>query len=90
MEVRVLDDGAFRFVRADGRAFDSAVSGSGGVSDWTQLSLQHRDGDIRIDRNTAVTRWRGERMDYGLAVDVLLAQTQRARSVPTRGNLSHS
>jgi hypothetical protein len=80
--VQVLDDGAFRFVRPDGRAFDSPAPERGESSDWTQLPLQHRDGDIRIDRNTAVTRWRGERMDYGLAIDVLLAQAQRARDVP--------
>jgi hypothetical protein len=25
-----------------------------------------------------VTRWRGERMDYGVAVDVILSRTRRA------------
>jgi hypothetical protein len=33
-----------------------------------------------IMRDTAVTRWRGERMDYSLATDVLLAKAHRARA----------
>jgi hypothetical protein len=78
--VQALDDGAFRFVRSDGRAFDSFVPA--GPSDWSQLPLSHSDEDIHIDHNTAVSRWRGERMDYGLGVEVLLAKDRRARSVP--------
>ncbi len=76
--VQVLDDGAFRFVKADGRAFDSFVPArDGSTADWAQLLLQHGDRDIHIDKSTAVTRWRGERMDYGMALDVLLAQSKR-------------
>jgi hypothetical protein len=52
-----------------------------------RLALQHEADGIRIDRNTAATRWRGERMDYGLAVEVLLAQTRRARA-RSRGNVT--
>ena len=78
--VQVLDDGAFRFVRADGTAFDSVVAGrTAPLGDWTQLPRHHRAEGIRIDESTAVTRWRGERMDYGIAVDALLA---RSRGVP--------
>jgi hypothetical protein len=75
--VQALDDGAFRFVRPNGRAFDSSAPGS--ASDWTQLLLQHRDSDIHIGPDTAATRCRGERMDYGLAVEVLLLKSLRAR-----------
>ena len=78
--VQTLDDGAFRFVRPDGRAFDSPAPSRGGS--WTQLPLQHRNSDIHIDSNTSVTRWRGERMDYGVAVDVLLARAKRTQNVP--------
>jgi hypothetical protein len=80
--VQALDDGAFRFVRRDGRAFDSPAPGATAPSDWTQLSLQHQNSDIRITPTTATTRWRGERMDYGLGVEVLLAMDRRARDVP--------
>lgn len=34
---------------------------------------------IHIDSNTAATRWRGERMDYGLAVGILCDQELRSR-----------
>jgi hypothetical protein len=79
--VQILDDGAFRFVRPDGRAFESPAPATT-PSHWTQLSLQHRESDISISPTTATTRWRGERMDYGLGVEVLLAQDRRAHSVP--------
>jgi len=77
--VEPVDSGAFRFVRPDGRAFDSPLPTAS--SDWTQLPLSHVHS-IVIDRDTAVSRWRGERVDYGLGVEVLLAQDQRARNVP--------
>jgi hypothetical protein len=80
--MQVLDDGAFRFIRPDGRAFDSPAPGTGEPSHWTQLSLQHRESNIRISPKTAATRWRGERMDYGLAVEVLLAKDRRRSGVP--------
>jgi Domain of unknown function (DUF222)/HNH endonuclease len=74
--VQSLDDGAFRFVRPDGRTFDSPVPAA---SHWSQLPLSHEE---RIDRKTAVPLWRGERMDYGLGIQVLFAQERRARNVP--------
>jgi hypothetical protein len=53
----------------------------------TQLALQHEASGIRIDRETATTRWRGERMDYGLAIEVLLAQSRHATE-RSRGNVT--
>jgi hypothetical protein len=38
---------------------------------------QHREHDIRFDPFTARTRWRGESMDYGLAIDVLLTKERK-------------
>jgi hypothetical protein len=43
---------------------------------------KHEERGIRIDERTAATRWAGESMDYGLAVQVLLDQSRRARSNP--------
>ena len=74
--MEVLDDGAFRFVRPDGRAFDSVAPARD--SDWTQLPRQHRQRALKIDAHTAATRWRGERMDYGLALEILFAQAAQA------------
>jgi hypothetical protein len=83
VRVQVLDDGAFRFVRPDGRVFEGPARKSGrsfqcGEPRELQLAFQNEASGIRIDHNTATTRWRGERMDYGLAIEVLLAQSRRA------------
>jgi len=37
----------------------------------------HEKQSLHIDAHTARTRWRGESMDYGLAIDVLLGQERR-------------
>jgi hypothetical protein len=77
--VQALDDGAFRFIRPDGTAFDSVAPQQTG--DWTQLLIQHDESDVRIDKQTATTRWRGERMDYSIAVESLVAKWRRVRGV---------
>jgi hypothetical protein len=51
-----------------------------GPCDGTELVATHRALGIAIDATTAATRWRGERMDHALAIDVLL---QRRERVPT-------
>jgi len=80
--VQVLDDGALRFVRPNGEAFDSvAPNHTRPLSDWRQLPAEHAQQGIRIDKNTAVTRWRGETMDYGLAIEVLLQHSKRGERV---------
>jgi hypothetical protein len=77
-----LDDGALRFVRPDGRSFDSvAPEHTRPLSDWRQLPTIHEQQDIRIDKNTAATLWRGEKMDYGLAIEVLLQHAKRGQRV---------
>ena len=84
VNVQVLDDGAFRFVRPDGRAFEGPAPARGEPFDGTELR-RRQERDLPINRHTAVTRWRGERMDYGLAIDVLLARARGAQ-VRSRGN----
>ena len=79
---RILDDGAVRFLKPDGEAFEGvAPDHTRPLADWTQLVAAHRATEIRIDRNTAETRWRGEPMDYGLAIDGLLSMERRATDV---------
>ncbi|MEJ1967004.1 MAG: DUF222 domain-containing protein [Gammaproteobacteria bacterium] len=79
--VQVLDDGAFRFVRPDGTAFDSVAAGrTTPPADWTQLARQHCAAGTHIDESTAVTRWRGERMDYGIGVEALLVRSKHGSS----------
>ena len=80
--VQVLDDGALRFVGPNGESFDSvAPDHTRPLSDWRQLPEHHEQQSIRINKNTAVTRWRGETMDYGLAIDVLLQHSKRGERV---------
>jgi hypothetical protein len=84
--IQRLDDGALRFLRPNGRAFEPAAPlpatpMPGAAPSWSLLAdLNARQG-IHIDRRTAATLWRGERMDYGLAIQVLLQKVERARGV---------
>jgi hypothetical protein len=89
VEIRVLDDGALRFLKPDGQAFDSvAAEHTRPLSDWGQLYARHREAGIHIAADTAMTLWRGESMDYGLAVEVLLQQARRARNVSAESGLA--
>ena len=82
IEVQMLDDGAVRFLRSDGTAVDSVAPGyTQPLADWKQLPAAHEERGIRIDARTAVTRWDGVRMDYGLGVEVLLQQAKREKRV---------
>src|SRR5262249_12873564 len=78
--IQVLVDGAFRFSRPDGRTFDSIPPVPD--SDASQLPLSNEEHDIHITPTTANTLWRGERMDYGLGIEVLLQQQRRGSNVP--------
>lgn len=79
--VRILDDGAFRFVRPDGGSFDSPAPAKSGESDWTRLVAIHQTEGIQITPNTAITDWTGEALDYSHAVDRLLQNAERAGKV---------
>jgi hypothetical protein len=71
--------GGWRFVRPDGREFEIRYRQPPPAYEWTALRDSHAAQGIPIDRDTAATRWRGERMDYELGVWVLCVQQQRAR-----------
>jgi hypothetical protein len=45
--------------------------------EWSQLVANLAAGGITITPDTAVTRWRGERMDYSIAVEALLTRSHR-------------
>jgi len=67
-----LDDGVLRFVKPNGEAVDSVAPG------YTQPP-----GDAgSVSTAAAPSHWRGDHMDYGLAVDVLIQQARRAKNVP--------
>ncbi|HUG04509.1 MAG TPA: HNH endonuclease signature motif containing protein [Steroidobacteraceae bacterium] len=79
VEVQILDDGAFRFVRPDGQSFDSP---NPGAKDWNDLVAAHDAQEIVITPETARTRWTGEALDDGLAVEWLIQQAKREKNVP--------
>jgi len=49
------------------------------LGDWRSLPTQNVERGISIDARTAATRWGGESMDYGLAVEVLLQKARKRR-----------
>lgn len=43
-----------------------------------EIARQNANHGLRIDARTAATRWGGERMDYGVAIDSLVYRTRKA------------
>jgi len=65
-QIQVLDDGALRFMRPDGKAIDSVALGhTAPLGDWEYVPAQNREHGLHIDMKTAATRWGGE---HGLRV----------------------
>jgi hypothetical protein len=72
IRIERLDDGALRFVKPNGKAIDHVAPGcTQPPGDWTQ-----------IPRGTEVFRYKGDRMNLGLAVEVLMQQAKRGKDVP--------
>jgi Domain of unknown function (DUF222) len=72
-------DGSWRFLKPDGSVFDDVRPAQTPGYTWTDLLDAHDEQAIYIDSETAATRWRGERMDYGLAIQGLLQRSDHAR-----------
>jgi hypothetical protein len=79
--IQILDDGALRYLRPDGRPYEESPAQDRPDISASALAAAHAAQKLAIDASTAATRWRGERMDYGLAVQVLL-QEERGGNVP--------
>jgi hypothetical protein len=78
--IKRLDDGALRFVKPDGRAFESPQPGpKKPATDWRRSPVAKHPPGTAINEKTATTRWRGERMDYDLAIDVLLQRAAKGK-----------
>ena len=71
-DVRILDDGALRFVRPDGQALDRILPG-----------CSQPVGDVeKLPTGKFEQCWRGQRMDLGMAVDVMIQQSRKGQDVP--------
>ena len=83
IRIERLDDGAWRFVLPNGESRLSCAPGHtlpmGSLRD---LVATHRSAGLRIDARTAATRWRGERMDHGQAIDSLLLRSRGPAAAP--------
>jgi Domain of unknown function (DUF222) len=66
--IHVLNDGALRFVRPDGKALDSVAPDHSRTFDWTHVPGSNQARGLQIDKTTAATLWAGEAMDHDLAV----------------------
>ena len=74
---------AVRFTYPNGQSIDSvAPEHVHPFTDWKAVTEANAAVGIHINERTGVTRWAGEPMDYGLAVEVLLQQEKRPRKVP--------
>jgi hypothetical protein len=76
--IETLPGGGWRFLRPDGRHFELVCRTRNVPHDGEELEHTHAALGLHIDSDTAVTRWRGERMDYHLGVWVLCSQANRA------------
>jgi hypothetical protein len=95
VSIQILDDGALRFVKPDGQSFESIAPSRTQPMQWTDLIDENDDADIHIDPRTAVSKFAGGHVDYGMAVEALLGKWRRGRpplsaSRPTRGRLEDS
>ena len=82
VRIERLDDGALRFIRPDGRSY-ADPSGSGPNKPPPPLPGHAAGAEITPD---TAPRWQGGHMDYGMAIDALLAR--RARAAAVNGNVS--
>lgn len=77
--IEILDDGALRFVKPNGEAVDSVLPGCAQpLGDLKRLTTGPR---------RELSRWTGEKMDYGLAVEVLLQQSNRLQRMNSSKNV---
>jgi Domain of unknown function (DUF222) len=67
--IQRLDDGALRFVKPNGTAIAPSC-------------IQPPGDPKQLPPGVAMMKWRGERMDYGLAIEVLLQHAKRGKDVP--------
>src|SRR5690606_13191661 len=83
VEIHVLDDGAVRFTYPNGQSLDSvAPEHVHPFTNWQALTEENESRGIQINQRTAATRWAGEPMDYGLAVEVLFQHEKRPNKIP--------
>ncbi|MGD0504008.1 MAG: DUF222 domain-containing protein [Steroidobacteraceae bacterium] len=77
IEVELRGEGGWRFSKPDGQEFRPVDPDALVEYEGTEIETAHRAQCLSITANTAATRWRGERMDYDLAVFLLCDKAER-------------
>ena len=82
LRIERCDDGAWRFLRPNGEAVDACARGQTKPMEtsWHAVPRENAEHGLDIDARTGATRWVGEAMDYGIAIDALLYRTRKARA----------
>jgi hypothetical protein len=88
--VERLDDGAWRFSKPNGEALVGVLprhtrplaAGADAGAAWQQLAATHRAMGLEITPQTAMTGWRGEVMDFGIAIHELIRRSRLAGTWP--------
>lgn len=79
--IQRLDDGALRFVRPNGVAYDSPCPGETSNASVVAMATANAARGIAITRETAIPCMTDSRMDYGLAVEWLMMNDARQKNV---------
>ncbi|MGH8242605.1 MAG: hypothetical protein ACRETY_04550 [Steroidobacteraceae bacterium] len=74
--VQTLDDGAFRFVKPNGRSFDSPPPIA---THWESLVATNEEDGIPITPKTALANWTGGGFDLGLGAKCCCSNMLAAR-----------
>jgi hypothetical protein len=83
--VQRLDDGAWRFSKPNGQSLvDVLPQHTRPLEEtgWQRLVAENRAHGLEITSRTAATRWLGERMDFGLAIDALISRSKLGGTWP--------
>ena len=80
IRIKVLESGTFQFIRQDGRVFDEVLKPMQ-LWEWRHLMESNLKRGVKIDADTVSTLWRGERMDYGLAIASLMLKRRQGNDV---------
>jgi hypothetical protein len=85
--IEATHEGAWRFLNQAGHPYKGAYRSDAPVYAADDLRSVHDEWNLEITPRTAATRWEGERMDYDLALDILLGQRD-ARAYRARADVS--
>jgi hypothetical protein len=77
IEVESRSEGSWRFSKPDGQEFHPMDLDALVEYDGREIETAHRARGLSITANTAATRWRGEQMDYDLAIFLLCDKAER-------------